>query len=220
MSKGSLALYLKRVGATSGPSLRPTRHSDMGTTKTWLTGQPVSFGYKAHNNFGSAAHLRFLIGRRGKFKLTIDEERRIEGMIKALNAHPVVRRLMSLCPIREKRRKGIRLNGVKINFTPDANGPTIVIDLKTTARDTFIKFLESCFKYGYFRQGKTYSLALGRSIKEYWIIGIEKNPPHKVYLVLINEHKDWMNYVEHELAFLLYFYGNYGKPNYKRKNAA
>jgi len=223
VSKGSLALYMKRAGAISGPLLSPTRHSDMGTTKTWLIGQTVSFGYKSHNNFGSATHLRFLLRKRGKFKLTKDEEKKIEGMMKELDAHPVVRKLMSLCPTREKRRKKIRLNGVLVNLTPDANGLTIIIDLKTTACDSFDKFLASCIKYGYFRQGKTYSIALratGLSIKEYWIIGIEKNLPHKVFLVHINEYKEWMTYVERELEFLLYFYNGYGKPNYRRKNIA
>lgn len=213
----SLIAYLKRTGAISGPSLvKPTRHSDLSLIKSWLLGETISFGYKAHNNFGSAAHHLFLLGRWGKFKLSKDEKDRITKMIASLNNNPVVRKIMSLCPVREKRR-GATLNQTKIKLTPDARGNATMMDLKTTICSTLESFVESAFAYGYFRQGKTYCLAVGT--KEYWIVGIQKESPFKIYLVLITgpEYKDEMRYVEQELAFLLYFYKNYGNPNYKRR---
>lgn len=217
MSKGSLVLYLKRAGAISGPyASKPTRHSDLSLIKSWLLGIPISFGYKAHNNFGSATHHLFLLGRWGKFKLTAEEKKRILGMINSLNSNPAVRKIMALCPVREKRRGAI-LNQTKIKLTPDAHGQRIMMDLKTTICSNLEEFVDSAIEYGYFRQGKTYSLAVGT--KEYWIVGIQKEPPYRVFLVLINgpEYRETMRYVEQELAFLLYFYKNYGNPNYKKQ---
>lgn len=215
----NLSLYLKRAGAISGPSLKPTRHSDLSLTKSWLCAVPITFGYKAHNNFGSAVHLQFLLNKVGKFKLTKEEIETIKKMLAALWANPVVRKLMSVCPVREKRRPA-RLNGTKIMFTPDATGRVVTLDLKTTVCRTLEEFIEAAFEYGYFRQGKTYSLALGT--REYWIIGIQKQSPYKVFLVFLGDPKfrSAMDYVTRELEFLLYFYQNYGKPNYKRKKVA
>lgn len=214
--KGALSKYLKRAGVISGPSFSPTRHSDLSIYKNWLCGIPASFGYKAHNNFGSAVHESFLLKRLGKWKLTHEEKQHREGMIKSLDSHPVVRKVMSMCPIREKRRPAI-LNGVRIKFTPDAHGKKVMADLKTTICGSLKEFLEKCFEYGYIRQGRTYGIAL--KINEYWIIGIQKVPPYKVFLVLLSEHKDFVKYCDQELAFLLYFYKYYGKPKFKRKTS-
>lgn len=216
--KGALSLYLKRAGVISGPlPLKPTRHSDLSIYKSWLCGIAISFGYKAHNNFGRAVHELFLLGRPGKYKLTIEEVKHRKGMVQSLNSHPVVRKLMTLCPIREKRRPSI-LNGVKIKFTPDAHGRKVMIDLKTTVCSSLNEFKKKAFEYGYFRQGRTYGTAL--HISEYWIIGIQKTPPYKVFLILLTEHKEDVHYVDRELQFLLYFYKYYGKPNFKRKKDA
>jgi hypothetical protein len=217
MSKGALSLYLKRAGVITGPCLsKCTRHSDLSIYKSWICGITVSFGYKAHNNFGRAVHELFLLSRPGKYKLTPDEVRHRKGMVEALNRHPVVKKLMSLCDVREKRRP-CTLNGVKLKFTPDAHGSRIkvMVDLKTTVCANYKSFLKSCFEYGYFRQGRTYGTALG--IKEYWIIGIQKQPPYQVYLVLITDHKELIHYVDRELQFLLYFYRYYGKPKFKKR---
>lgn len=103
-----------------------------------------------------------------------------------------------------------------MKFTADAHGKRVVVDLKTTRCTSAKAFIESAKKYGYFRQGKTYMLGLG--LKEYWIIGIQKEFPYKVFLVCITgpEHVREMKYVEKELEFLLYFYKSYGNPNWKK----
>src|SRR5687767_3396565 len=173
---------MKRSGVTLGPSSRCTRHSDLGTLKSWLCGERVSFGYKAHNNFGSAVHMHFLLRKPGKFKLSIDEIHHKGGMIQSLNRDPIVRRLMAVCPTREKR-KPCTLNGVRMKFTADAHGKRVAVDLKTTICGSKKDFVKSAIKYGYFRQGLTYMKGL--SLKEYWIIGIQKVFPYKVYLVCI-----------------------------------
>lgn len=216
--------YLVRAGAISGPSLSPTRHSDLTVYKDWLCGlrvvvaRPAKKGEKvvekAYNVFGRAVHELFLLGKPGKFELTKEEIKQRKKMITSLNKHPVVKKLMAQCNIREKRRPAT-IYGVSIKFTPDAHGKKIMLDLKTTSCRNRAVFIESAFEYGYFRQGRTYGKALG--INEYWIIGIQKQAPYNVFLVLITEYKEWIDYVDKELEFLLYFYKHYGKPNFKRK---
>lgn len=215
--KGSFCTYLKRAGHVSGPSRKATRHSNLSLIKDWLLGKAVTFEYKAHNNFGRAIHLRFLLRKEGRFKLTQDERQRINLMMASLDSHPVVRKIMSLCPIREKRRPCV-LNGVKVNFTPDAHGVIVMADLKSTVCRTLKEFITKAIEYGYFRQGYQYSVAVG--VKEYWIIGIQKQSPYKVFLTPLHDHKGILEYVKRELEFLLYFYLNYGDPNYKRKKTA
>src|SRR5690606_13071572 len=103
---------------------------------------------------------------------------------------------------------------------PDAHGNVVMADLKTTVCRTVAEFIAKAIEYGYFRQGKQYSMAVGT--REYWIIGIRKNSPYKVFLVPTHtkDFKEIMEYVERELEFLLYFFQNYGNPNYKWKKTA
>jgi hypothetical protein len=117
---------------------------------------------------------------------------------------------MEQCHVREKRR-GARLYTVPIKFTPDAHGTRIGADLKTTVCEDLQEFTQKAFEYGYFRQGDTYSLAVG-GLKEFWIIGIGKKPPYTVLPICINQHADKMHYVREELKFLLYIYKHYGNP--------
>lgn len=206
----SLVKHLKRTGVTTGPLRSPTRHSDLSTLKSFILGEKISFGFKAYNNFGSAFHNLKSFGKIGKYKLTEDERKRVVAMASILNHNRLVRRLEEGVDTREKRRSAT-LSGVKIRFTPDADGK-LILDWKTTTCADQESFERSAFKYGYFRQGETYSRALG--LKEYWIIGIQKFPPYRVFPVPIFDKvfKSQMSYVAAELEFLLYFYSRYGKP--------
>jgi len=186
-----LVLKLKRARLMSGPLSKPTRHSDLSVVKSFLLGNRiVKEGFKAYNNFGSAVHSLFLVNKRGKWKLNSVEKRHLDGMIKSLNSHVVVKHIMDQCHVREKRR-GARLYSVPIRFTPDAHGKSIGADLKTTACEDLEDFTQKAFEYGYFRQGDTYSLAVG-GLKEFWIIGIGKKPPYKVMLTLLNGFENYI----------------------------
>lgn len=138
-------------------------------------------------------------------------------MVVSLNRNLVVKKLMAHCQIRERRRHTV-LNGVKVGYTPDAHGPKICVDPKTTVLADLQSFAIAALGYGYYRQGVQYSLALG--VKEYWIIGIQKFAPFKVFLIPIFEDKATIKYCEQELEFLLYFYKHYGNPNWKNINHA
>lgn len=205
-----LAVYLKGVGLLTGPLSFETRHSDLSKLKTFFLGQKSDDSYKAYNNFGSAVHSAFLVNKIGKWKLNIIEKRQRAGMLASLKQNVIVQRLLSQCTIFEKRKR-TKLYGVRIGYTPDGGKPKdLGIDLKTTVCDDPDDFLQAAFEYGYFRQGKTYSLC--EKYKEFWIIGICKKVPHPVLLICVNQHKDKMKYVEQELKWLLYMYKNYGNP--------
>lgn len=200
----------------TGPLKVMTRHSSLSVVKQSLLNGRVYFqGYKSYNNFGSAVHHLFLLLKPGNWKLTRLEKRVRDGMIMALNAHPIVKKVMSQCNVREKKGK-TRLFGIPFHFTPDGHGKFIGMDLKTTACTTLKDFIESAKKYGYFRQGDTYGEAmrvLKRAfLKEYWIFGVSKKFPHTVFPVLIQNHKEQMIYSRQELLLLLYIYKNYGNP--------
>lgn len=137
-------------------------------------------------------------------------------MLAALKKSVIATKLLEHCTVREKRRV-IKLNGIRFGFTPDAHGTKHIVDLKTTICANQAAFVESAIKYGYFRQGVTYMLATG--IKQFYIIGVQKKYPYSVYIVWLQspEFKDIINYVTEELKFLLYFYQNYGSPNYKKR---
>lgn len=141
----------------------------------------------------------------------MEEEGKMQGMLAALNAHPIVQSLLKQCHTFEKR-KHTKIGSVKISYTCDGSGKLIIIDLKTSSTNSLSAFVDSAIKYGYFRQGLTYMKCENK--KEYWIIGIQKTPPYQVYLVYLQakEHKETMEYMEAELSFLLYFYQRYGYP--------
>lgn len=213
MTNAPLVLHFKRAGVVSGPLRVNTRHSDLSTIKSWLLGESISFGFKSFQNFGSAVHYTWLLKKLGAFKLSPAEQAQRAQMIAALERNVIATKLLAECTDRERRR-GCKLNGVAIKFTPDANSKTKVIDLKTTACRSLKDFVQKAFEYGYFRQGKTYLLATG--CKEFYIIGIQKQYPFDVYILWLQspEFCNWMDYVEQELDFLLYFYQNYGRPKY------
>jgi len=202
---------LIRAGVTSGPLHSSTRHSNLSLIKAWLFNEPISFGYKAHNNFGSAVHSMFLEKKRGRWKLNNAELANMNGMIKSLHDNPIVVSLLSQCHTFEKR-KHTRINDVKLSYTCDGFGKSLILDLKTSSTTSMKAFVDSAIKYGYFRQGLTYMKATG--INQYYIIGIQKSAPYQVYIVHLQSptYKDLMVYIEAELNFLLFFYQYYGYP--------
>lgn len=216
MANRYLALYLKGAGLMTGPISTRTRHSSLSIVKkALLQGYCYKEGYRAYNNFGSATHSLFLVGKKGNWKLNIVEKRMRDGMIASLNAHPIIMKVLGQCPVREKR-KLCSIMGIKLHYTADAHGKRIGFDLKTSATTSFEDFLKSAFKYGYFRQGVTYSIPLG--LKEFWIAGVSKQRPHTVFPVLIQHYPEFLRYARQELHFLLYIFRNYGHPVIHGKN--
>ena len=211
----NLQLTLKRAGIITGPKVtRETRHSELSVIKAFLLGRVffVSRATQKTFDFGSAVHETYLIGGT-KRKLDAKETPLFLGMLNSLNRHPIARKLFA-DTVREKRVKWI-YEGVKFGGTPDARKPGIINDLKTTACTNGQDFLKKAFEYGYFRQGVTYMIAVP-GVKEFFIVGISKTPPHPVFVVLIQRYPDLVRYAKEELKFLTYFYKNYGTPKGKK----
>lgn len=205
-------MIMKRAGLMTGSLLsRRTRHSELALVKTFLLGKVIKIGYNTAYNFGSAVHEEFLVNKKSKRKLTAEEQKDLKGMMNSLRKHPIVKKLMVnlIC----EKRQHTELNKIKLGFTPDGLHRLLkwIIDLKTTSCQNITVFTKKCIEYGYFRQGVTYMIAT--KAKEFYIIGIQKSSPYKVYIVRLQDFKNELRYAEEELAFLLYIYSNYGIPN-------
>ena len=215
--------FLKGVGLITGPSLETTRHTNLGKIKGMLCGnQPDGKGIKpVYLAFGTILHERFLLRKATNKQLakktkkllkqlTPLDLRKIEGMLKSLNRHPVVIELMKKTKCEKTFKR--KFHGINFQFTPDAVKLILLIglDLKTTACDDLKDFIEKAFGYGYFRQSATYMEAHTPPLKDFYIIGIGKTYPHQVFIVHVTEHKDKFKYAQKELEFLLYFYLHYG----------
>jgi len=215
-----LAEYLKRAGVITGPISQLTRHTHLGHLKSGLMGKKIIItgvknkgAKKSYQAFGTVLHELFLLGKLtavGKklWKgLDSSDKRKISGMLKALNSNPAVKLLMTNVVCEKTQR--ITMSGVRLQFTPDAvQNKKIGIDLKSTVCANFASFIYAAFGYGYYRQGVTYSRAA--KLSDFFIIGIQKNPPYKVMVVHISKHRDKIQYAEKELDFLLYYYKKYG----------
>lgn len=204
--------FLRGAGLVTGPSSALTRHSWLSEVKHTLFGNPVNKqrGKKDYHTFGTVLHEKFLLGKQVSkgLKISTADKRRINFMLKSLNRHSVVKVLMK-DTVREQQRV-ISLRGIIFSYTPDAkhNGKKLGLDLKTTVCDSVTELIQKAFEYGYFRQGATYSEA--EDFEDFFIIGIQKNPPFQVFIIHINEHLEKYNYAKQELDFLLYFTKNYG----------
>jgi len=211
----SLSTFLQRVSVTTGPLLTDTGHTRLGWVKSSLLGNNPKVGKgdkKGYHSFGTYIHEMFLLGKsKTKVKLTILEKRMAKGMLLSLKEDVVVQKLMQnvVC----EKTDLTMLLGVLIQFTPDAVSNEVTgLDLKTTVCTDENEFIEKAFEYGYFRQGETYSQA--KSLKAFYIIGISKIYPHRVFIISLANYKDYVSYSKEELKFLLYFYKNYG--NFKK----
>ena len=203
----SLSTYLKRVGLTTGPTAEPTGHTRLGFVKTMLLGAHVTFTVsKTFQEFGKYVHESLFLGKT-KIKLSPEDKKRADAMLKALRANKTVMKLLEDCVV-ETMGKAI-LAGVNIEYTPDAvQRKKKGRDLKTTICANENDFVKKGFEYGYFRQDVTYSAAAG--LDEFVIIGIQKDKPYRVFIVVTSLHPELRAYAAKELEFLLYFYKNYG----------
>lgn len=213
----NLPSYLKRAGLITGPTSDVTRHSHFSMLKNILLGNHVRGEIKKggklyFQSFGTILHELFLLRKLESkhLKLKKKDLRTIDLMIQALYAHPVVVELMKKT-VKEKTRV-IKFRGLKkFSFTPDAvQSNKIGIDLKSTVCKNLAEFVSSAFKYGYFRQGVTYSDAHKPKLKEFFIIGIQKGKPFNVYIVYLGHYPSEVKYSKQELDFLVYYYKNYG----------
>jgi len=203
----SLNSYLQRVGLVTGPSLSYTGHTKLGMIKSVLLGHEVKIWVTTtYQLTGTYVHEMLFLGD-SKIKLVPEEQVKADGMLRSLKANKLVMMLIKDAECEKTHR--IRLRGFNFQYTPDAvQAKKKGRDLKTTICSTEADFVQAAFEYGYFRQDVAYSEAHG--LTEFVDIGIQKVPPHRIYIVVARLYKDLYDYAEKEFDFLTYFYKHYG----------
>jgi hypothetical protein len=205
-----LNLYLKRAKIITGPLAKRvnTSHSALEVILKFLTNREQFKGGEVYLHFGNACHEQFALGKHER-EVTVIQQRALNIMCKKLHEHPVVKRLLKGA-IQEVKKK-TKLNGVLISYILDIHQLTTKLggDLKTTTAKSLEEFVEKAIEFGYPRQGVTYKVA--EKLKDFIFIGIQKEPPYNVYIMILSEYPDEIAYSMEELEFLLYFFQNYGK---------
>lgn len=205
-----LPLYLKRAKIITGPLAKRvnTSHSALEVILKFLTNREQFKGGEVFLHFGNACHEQFALGKHER-EVTVIQQRALNIMCKKLHEHPVVKRLLKGA-IQEVKKK-TKLNGVLISYILDIHQLITRLggDLKTTTAKSLEEFVEKAIEFGYIRQGVTYKVA--EKLKDFIFIGIQKEPPYNVYIMILSDHPDEIEYSMEELEFLLYFFQNYGK---------
>jgi hypothetical protein len=215
-----LPKYLRKIGRSFEPVRKNSSHSGLGVILNELCGRPQFNGSESFLWFGNYVHELWLLGKvsaKLARKLTKEQKELAKLMVAALIAHPVCASLYKNSK-REIKRK-IRLNGVLMAFILDIHKvkERIGVDLKTTSARNMADFIKKAKELGYFRQAQTYMLAA--KLKEFYFIGITKEPQPQIFILNVADHKEEMEYALHELQWLLYMFKMYGKltKDIKRK---
>jgi len=208
-----LNLYLKQRGIITGPlsKRKNTSHSRLDVILKYLTNREQFHGGEGFLYFGSALHSLSLEGGTKLLQsvnIALPDRKRIMLMAAKLETNPVWKKLMlgAICELKKKTS----LNGVRVSYILDILQKKLRrgADLKTTVCKTFEEFVQSAIDYGYFRQGETYKAA--EKLKDFIFVGIQKVPPHNIYILDVSLYPEETKYAIQELEFLLYFYDNYG----------
>jgi len=205
-----LKRQLKRAGIVTGPLTKNTSYSGLAVIRRMLLSQPQFRGSEEFLREGNALHEKFLL-RKSTIALPEDKHTTINLMVEKLDSHPVVRALVA-DSVREEKLY-VKLNGIQFAFILDIHQKSRKIgsDLKTTKCKTFQSFVSSAIEYGYFKQAVAYIIAA--KLKNFFFIGIQKEPPFNIYILDVHQYQDELAYAERELEFLLYFYRHYGTLN-------
>lgn len=213
----SLLSLLLDQGLVTGP-LPPsanTSNSTMGACKTFLLGQEQFAGDEKYLIFGRVLHehLKFIedvLYRHEDFvNLTEVEQTWLLGCCKAARENSIVKRLL-IKSVREKKLY-TEIDGVRLAFILDVEQEHLGtgMDWKSSSCKTLNDFVKKALLYDYIRQGLLYKKS--RNLKHFYFIGLQKHPPHQVYLMDVKQHEGEELYAAQELKFLLYFFKHYGK---------
>lgn len=206
----SLLTYLKSKSIVTGKRRKATSHSAMSRNKTLLLGEKVTTIDKIYLRVGKEVHRRMESKRAINKGFSVQELEDIQGMVKSLSEHPVVKKLLVRAKL-EQRKKCI-LNGQKVTVILDVEQALTGVDYKTTKCKSLSDFIKKAIEYGYVRQGVTYKI--GRKLRKFFFIAVQKVKPYNVFVFDLDSVSKEVKYALAELEFLLYFNGVYGKINY------
>lgn len=143
--------------------------------------------------------------------VTADEMARLRGMVEACMAHPRARRILEA-----PRQTQCEFH---MNYSPDANDefvvlhgkkdidiarnnkPPLIVDVKSCASADIEDCLRDIAKYGYYIQDLMYrfpDIAQG-IMPDYELIFVEKEPPHGVQILALNEM--WLQKAKDDIDF-------------------
>lgn len=136
-------------------------------------------------NEGKAEYAKFLAESEGKYVVSRPEYENILNMTKALNRHPIARKLMGFT---EREVTGIWHdvdNQLWCKIRPDliSHEERIIVDLKKTRDASRKQFNRDIFKYGYhvsaawYRYGAEQITSHGYA---FIIVAVEEAPPHGI----------------------------------------
>lgn len=198
----------------TGPLKHSVNNSTLAVIKDWLLGLKPKTWDPRFRIYGRVFHTTSLEPKKKSEsgKLTRIELHQIGLMANNLSRHVLFAMLM------KDSRKEILCRGkvetVAVHGTLDIwKKKTLQAgDPKTTATTSEKAFIESVYKYGYFRQGILYCLITGA--KEFYFFGVRKSYPYTIWVVALHatKHKAVFDYYYNELLFLLYIYKHYGTP--------
>lgn len=197
----------------SGPPGESDYISNSGLSeikRVLISGMPF-LGNEVYLHEGSEVHSRHLEKRQLR-KLDQDTEERISGMLKSLNQHKFVKKLMA-SSIKEVTTIK-KVHGANCKVVLDIRGIKTLrrlgADLKTTSAKTEQQFIKLAIeKYDYLRQGWIYKQA--EDLDEFFFIGIQKQKPHNVYILDQNNYEKEERAAAREGKFLIDFYKQHGR---------
>jgi hypothetical protein len=131
---------------------------------------------------GKAAAEAFALMSVGRAVIDETEQRQVDAMVDAINAHPSARAVMDAAPHRERVYTG-DIAGVPAKCRVDAVGPGVLVDVKTTISAHPRAFARSCADYGYHYQLAMYRALLrqsGVTVDDAVLVAVEKTPPYAV----------------------------------------
>lgn len=162
-------------------------------------------GYLGFGNFLHIAFANYPINN--VFACTPTEAKKLTAMVAKLYANKIVLALVK-DSVREVSYFA-SFFGINVRMILDVRQPTTGSDLKSTDCRSFADFLAKAIEYGYFRQALIYMLGVG--LKDFYFIGICKEPPFEIFIFNVNDYPKELAYAREELDFLLYWYRSYGK---------
>lgn len=215
----TLLTHLLTQGLVTGPQTtdKNTSHSSLGACKTFLLGQQQFVGDEKYLIFGRVLHehLQFIENlnyRSPNFtNLSSVEQQWVLGCCSSARQHPVVKRL--LMKSSRENKLYTEIDGIRVALILDLDQQHLNTgaDWKSSSCKTEQDFIKKAILYDYIRQALLYKKA--RNLKHFYFVGLQKQPPHQVYIMDVKQHEAEQFYAAQELKFLLYFYKHYGKIN-------
>jgi hypothetical protein len=155
---------------------------------------PRTFKQTEYFDVGTEVHARFL-EKYKKIKLSKENDLLVKGMVKSLEEHPVVTKIMHRAKVEVMFKQP--LYGLMVMGYIDILPPKDIGDLKTTRHKNQHDFAANMD----FLQASMYRAVTKR--KEFYYVGIQKEAPFKVYIFNVNQYPQRIKESDEQLKYLI-----------------